>query len=124
MAVDLDVVVDVHPDGLPLREDVGAVGQRAQGRPVELLVEGAAADAELLQRPVVERVEEDADRPVQGAELEEGLVTEPGEYPPLGDGASELVGDPQGGRAPEYSIMRTWASTQQATAGSRSPRRR
>ena len=27
--VDLDVVVHGHPDGLPLGEDVGAVGQRA-----------------------------------------------------------------------------------------------
>ena len=122
-----------------------AGGSRRAGRS-SCFVEGAAADAELLQRPVVERVEEDADRPVQGAELEEGLVTEPGEYPALhqeyavlrgglvlgfprprgyddgavvvgevlvgafdirlvapgaGDRASELVGDPQGGRAPE-----------------------
>ena len=121
-------------------------GRGPQGGAVELLVEDAAADAELLQRPVVERVEEDADRPVQGAELEEGLVTEPGEYPALDqeyavlrgglipwfprsgryddgavvvgevlvgavdvglvaagarDRAFELVGDPQGGRAPE-----------------------
>ena len=146
VAVDLDVVVDVDAADLPAREDVGRGRRGPQGGAVELLVEGAAADAKLLQRPVVERVEEDADRPVQGAELEEGLVAEPGEYPALhqehavlrgglvpgfprprgyddgavvvgevlvgavdvglvaaraGDGASELVGDPQGGRAPE-----------------------
>ena len=97
-------------------------------------------------RPVVELVEEHADRLVQGAEAEERLIAEPGEYPPLGqeycrlrggfvlgfprprgyddgavvggeilvgaidarlvaagagDGAPELVGDPQGGRAVE-----------------------
>ena len=146
VAVDLDVVIDVDATRLPAPQDVARGGEGPQSRAVELLVEGAAADAELLQRPVVELVEEDADRPVQGAELEEGLVTEPGEYPPLdqeyavlggglvagfprprgdhdgavvvgevlvgavdvglvaagaGDGALELVGDPQGGRALE-----------------------
>ena len=146
VAVELDVVVDVDAAELPAREDVARGRRGPQGGAVELLVEGAAADAELLQRPVVERVEEDADRPVQGADLEEGLVAEPGEYPALDqedtvlcgglvprfprprghddgavvvgevlvgpvhvglvaagarDRALELVGNPQGGRAPE-----------------------
>ena len=34
--------------------------------------------------PVVEVVEQDADRRVQRAEVEEGLVSEPGQDPPLG----------------------------------------
>ena len=41
VAVDLDVVVDVDADGLPLGEDVGGVGQGPQRRPVELLELGA-----------------------------------------------------------------------------------
>ena len=45
----------------------------------------AAADAQLLHRPVVELVEQDADRLIQRAELEEGPVPEPGQYPPLRD---------------------------------------
>ena len=146
VSLDEDVVVDVEAAQLPLREDVARGRQGLEGRTVELLVEGAAADAQLLHRPVVELVEEDADRLVQGAEAEERLVAESGEYPALGqkyssldrslvpwfprsrgdddgavvggevlvgaidarlvaagtgDGALELVGDPQGGRAPE-----------------------
>ena len=68
VAVNFDVVVDVDATDLPAREDVARDRQGPQGGAVELLVEGAAADAELLQRPVVERVEEDADRPVQSAD--------------------------------------------------------
>ena len=84
MSLDDDVVIDVDATMLPLREDVARGRQGAQGRTVGLLVEGAAADAQLLHRPVVELVEEHADRLVQGAEAEERLVAEPGEYPPLG----------------------------------------
>ena len=83
VALDLDVVVDVDAAQLPVREDVARSGQGPQRRAVELLVEGAAADAELLNRPVVQRVEQDADRRVERAELEEGLVAESGEDPPL-----------------------------------------
>ena len=83
VALDDDVIVHVDATQLPVRQDVAVGGQRSERRAVELLVEGEAADAELLHRPVVERVEEDADRPVQGAEAEEGLVAEPGEDPPL-----------------------------------------
>ena len=146
VALDLDVVVDVGAAQLPVRQDVARGRQGPERRPVDLLVEGAAADAQLLHRPVVELVEQDADRGVQRAELEEGLVAEAGEYPPLcdeytilhssliprfprsrrnddgavvggqvlvgavdaglvaagaGDGALELVGDPQRGSAAE-----------------------
>ena len=47
--VDLDVVVDGHADGLPLGEDVGADGQRAQCRPVELLERRAPRPRELAE---------------------------------------------------------------------------
>ena len=49
-----------------------------------MLVEGTPADAELLRRPVVEPIEEDADRRVERAKGEEGLVAEAREDPPLG----------------------------------------
>ena len=90
VSLDDDVVVDVEAAQLPLREDVARGRQGLEGRTVELLVEGAAADAELLQRPVVELVEEDADRLVQRAEAEERLVAESGEYPVLGQKYSSL----------------------------------
>ena len=64
-----------------MRENVARGRQGLERRPVDLLVEGAAADAQLLHRPVVELVEEDADRRVQGAEAEERLVAELGEDP-------------------------------------------
>ena len=83
VALDEDVVVDVDPAPLPLRQDVAVGGQRSERRAVELLVEGAAADAELLHRPVVEVVEQHADRRVERSEVEEGLVAEPGEDPSL-----------------------------------------
>ena len=147
VALDVDVVVDVDAAPLPVRQDVTRGRQGPQRRAIDLLVQGAAADAQLLHGPVVELVEQDADRRVQRAELEEGLVTETGEYPPLcyehtildrslirarfsrprrdhdrvvvggqilvgavdvrlvaaraGDGALELVGDPQRGGAAE-----------------------
>ena len=47
---------------------------------------------QLLHRPVVELVEQNADRQVQGAEAEERLVAEPGEYPPLGQEYCALHG--------------------------------
>ena len=84
MPVNLDVVVDVDAAQLPVGQDVAGGGQGPQRRAVELLVEGAAADAELLHWPVVEFVEPDADRPIQRAEFEEGLVAEPGQDPSLG----------------------------------------
>ena len=67
-----------------MRQAVARGGQGPERRAIELLVETAAADAQLLQRPVVELVEQDADRLVERAEVEEGLVAEPGQYPALG----------------------------------------
>ena len=86
---DQDEAVLVHAHAGDSVAEVGAeepqdrLGVPCRG--VELLVEGAAADAQLLHRSVVELVEQDADRLVQRTELEEGLVAEPGQYPPLGD---------------------------------------
>ena len=83
VSLDHDVVIDVDAALLPLREDVARGRQGAQGRPVGLLVKGTAADAQLLQRPVVELVEEHVDRLVQGAEAEERLERAgDGPFPP------------------------------------------
>ena len=83
VVLDRHVIVDVDAASLPLREDVTRGRQGPQRLAVELLVEDAAADAQLLHRPVVELVEQDADRGVERTELEEGLVAQTGEYPPL-----------------------------------------
>ncbi len=81
--VDHDVVVGGHPDGLPLGEDVGAVGQRAQRRPVELLELRAPRPRELAERPGVEPFEQPGDRRVELGQREERAVAEGGEDPPL-----------------------------------------
>ena len=81
---DLDVIVNVHATGLPLGHDVARGGERAERRAVDPLVERAAADAQPLQRAVVEVVEQRPDGRVQRRETEEGLVPQPGEDPPLG----------------------------------------
>ena len=83
VVLDRHVIVDVDAASLPLREDVTRGRQGPQRLAVELLVEDAAADAQLLHRLVVELVEQDADRGVERTELEEGLVAQTGEYPPL-----------------------------------------
>ena len=60
----LHVVVGGHPDRrLPLGEDVGAVGQRAQRRPVELLELRAPRPRELAEPPGVEPFEQPGDSP-------------------------------------------------------------
>ena len=81
---DLDVVIDVDAAGRPLRHDVAGGGQGPERRAVEPRIDRPAADAELLQRAVVERVEPRPDRGVQRREAEEGVVPQPGEDPPLG----------------------------------------
>ena len=53
VALDVDVVVDVDAAPLPVRQDVTRGRQGPQRRAIDLLVQGAAADAQLLHGPVV-----------------------------------------------------------------------
>src|SRR5437588_823168 len=57
VVLDEDVVVDVHAGVAPLGEFVPARRKRAQQRPIELLEQHAARDAELAHRARVERRE-------------------------------------------------------------------
>ncbi len=122
--LDGNVVVNVHAARLPVREDVACDGQGPQRRAVELLVEGAAADAQLLHRPVVEssssrtrtaalsapsskkvarfpRPRRDDDRAVVGGQVLVGAVDAGLVAAGSGDGALQLVGDPHRGGAAE-----------------------
>ena len=50
MAVYVDVIVDPDPAGAPFGKDVGVDRQGLQGRPVQLLVQLPAGDAEPADR--------------------------------------------------------------------------
>ena len=65
MAVDLDVIVDVDPGLLPLGVFVRFDGQGAQGRFIQLLKQRAPGARQFLEGPVVERLEQRPDGPVQ-----------------------------------------------------------
>ena len=90
VVVDLDVVIDVHATRLPGRQLVPRARQRLQRGPIDLLEERAPTDPEALHRPQVDRVDLGADRGIEVGEGEEGLMSEGGEDPPLGDLASTL----------------------------------
>ena len=74
---DLDMVVEVDPAALPLGVFVGLGRQGLQCWPVELLEEGPPAGCPAAQRPVVEIVEQLADRGVEIEQREEPPVPQP-----------------------------------------------
>jgi hypothetical protein len=65
VAVDLDVVVDVHAHALPLGIGVAGSRQGAHGRAVELLEEALATPGQLLEGLVIECREQLSDGRVQ-----------------------------------------------------------
>ncbi len=82
--VELDVIVRaVDADLLPLGELVGLPGQWFQGRPVELLEEFPAAAGELLERLVVEFLQQLPDLDVDLPQGEEPPVAQGREDPVL-----------------------------------------
>ena len=85
VALDEDVVVDVHAGVAPLGEFVPARRKRAQQRTIELLEQRAARDTELAHRARVERREQFANGDVQLREAEEAAVAQHGQDPALGD---------------------------------------
>ena len=80
--VDLDVVVDVDPDLLPLGEHVALGGQRAKCRTLKLLEHRAPRPRELAERALVEPFQQPGDG---GVELGERAVTQRGQDPALHD---------------------------------------
>ena len=86
MALDVDVVVDVHARLAPFGVDEALGRQRPQRRLIEAREEIAAGGpAVALHRPGVEIREQLADPGVQRGEREEGLMAQPREDPALGD---------------------------------------
>ena len=83
VAVDLDVVVDVHTRLLPLGEHVALSGKRAKCRALGLLEQLTPRPRELAERARVEPLEELRDRGVELGEREERAVAQRGQDPAL-----------------------------------------
>lgn len=83
VAKHIDVVIDVHARLLPLRVFVTGLGQRREGGAVQRLEETAAGAVDLLEAPIVEKVQETANLPVQLGEGEEGLIPQACQDPAL-----------------------------------------
>jgi hypothetical protein len=85
VAVDLDVIVDVHAGLHPLAVEEGRGGQRAERGLVEPREQRVAADAVPPHAAGIEIGEQLGDARVEGAERKERLVAESRHDPPLGD---------------------------------------
>ena len=88
--VDLDVVVDVDPDLLPLGEHVTLGRQRAEGGAVELLEQRTPRPRELAERARVESFKQLRDGGVELGQREERSVAKRGQDPALHDLHSDL----------------------------------
>ena len=78
---DLDMVVEVDPAALPLGVFVGFGRQRLQRRLVELVIQRPPARSPAAHRPVVEIIEQGADRRVEIGQREEAPVPQPRQNP-------------------------------------------
>ena len=76
VALELDVIVDVHGGPLPLGELVGLCGQRLEFGPVDLLEGLTPAAGQLLEGPEVELFQQLGDAPVELSQAEEALVAD------------------------------------------------
>lgn len=85
VALDLDVVIDVDARLPPLREGAGSGGQRGEFGPVEFLEATPPTARELLERPVVQLLQEPGDLPVRLGETHERLVAQRRQDPALAD---------------------------------------
>lgn len=74
VAVDFDVVVDMHAHALPFGEHVRGFGQRLHHRTIERLEALAPTAGELAEGARIEPREQPGDRLVQLGEAEEALV--------------------------------------------------
>src|SRR5829696_943806 len=83
MAIDIDVVVERDAALAPLGVDVSLGRQRAECRPIKLVEQLAATDAEAAHWPAVELAEQRQDRAVQLGQREEALVAQTREDPTL-----------------------------------------
>jgi len=74
---DLDMVIEVDPAALPLGVFVGFGRQGLQRRPVELVIQRPPAGSPAAHRPVVEIIEQRADRRIKVGQREEAPVPQP-----------------------------------------------
>ena len=85
VVIDLDVIVDVHAAGLPVASSYRVRGSGRNADLIDLLEEGAPADAKALHRPRVDCVDSRVDGRVEVRQGEEGLMPQRSQDPPLGD---------------------------------------
>ena len=83
VTLELDVVVDVDLDGLPATDDEVLCRQRSQRRSIQLLEGAASAAWQLLERPLVEIDQQQANRLVELVQGEEAPVAQPRQDPAL-----------------------------------------
>ena len=92
VAVDLDVIVDVHDRALPLGELVACRRKRRHGGAINRGKGARPRAFELLERAVVQIDKQFADRRVEFGECEERAVSEPRENPALHQQHARLDG--------------------------------
>jgi hypothetical protein len=80
MARQLDMVIDVDLGLFPFRKLVGGLRQGTQGRAVDAFVQTPAAAVLLLERPVVENLQQASDLPVEFIETEKTVMAQPEEW--------------------------------------------
>jgi hypothetical protein len=83
VAEDLDVVVDVDSGLLPSREFVALLWKCTQERAFQRLEQGAPGAFQLLERPVVQKLQESANLSIQIRQAEERVLSEPRQDPAL-----------------------------------------
>jgi len=83
MLLDLDVIVKVHPAALPGGIFIRCRRQRPKCRPVDLLEQRASGGAPAAHRPIVEIINQRADRLVQLGQREEPPVAQSRQNPAL-----------------------------------------
>lgn len=83
MAVDFDVVVDVYPHLFPFGVDVRLFRQRLQGGLVDGFEGRAARTGQLLEGPLIEPIQQYADRCVEFAQGEKLAIAQDRQDPAL-----------------------------------------
>jgi len=74
VALDLDMRIDSHPRGAPLRLDIGLGGERLEGGPVHRLELGLPTAGEFLEGAAIQPVQAGGDRRVELRQTEEGVL--------------------------------------------------
>ena len=84
VALDLDVVVDVHAHRFPLRQDIALGRERLQRRSVEGSIERGTSTFPLAERTLIQAFEKLGQGLVEIGEAEELFVAQYGDQPAFG----------------------------------------